>query len=34
MEQLHIPTVDHFEPQVEDLRRAVDFIKIRQVVFT
>jgi atypical dual specificity phosphatase len=27
IELLHLPTVDHFEPSVEDLKRAVDFIQ-------
>lgn len=27
IEQLHLPTVDHFEPSVEDLKRAVEFIQ-------
>ena len=27
MEQLHLPTVDHFEPSVEDLKKAVSFIQ-------
>ena len=27
IEQLRLPTVDHFEPSVEDLKRAVDFIQ-------
>ena len=29
IEQLHLPTVDHFEPTVSDLCRAVDFISLR-----
>ena len=27
IENLHLPTVDHFEPSVEDLKRAVSFIQ-------
>lgn len=27
IEHLHLPTVDHFEPSVEDLKRAVSFIQ-------
>lgn len=27
IEQLRLPTVDHFEPSVEDLKKAVDFIQ-------
>ena len=27
IEQLHLPTVDHEEPRVEDLQRAVEFIR-------
>lgn len=27
IEQLRLPTVDHFEPSVEDLKRAVEFIR-------
>ena len=31
IEQLYIPTVDHFEPTAKDLKTAVDFIRVRQV---
>jgi atypical dual specificity phosphatase len=27
MKELYLPVVDHFEPSVEDLRRAVNFIR-------
>jgi atypical dual specificity phosphatase len=32
MKELYLPTVDHFEPTVEDLESAVQFIKTRQAV--
>lgn len=31
MRQLRLPTTDHFEPQVEDLERAVQFIRAHQL---
>ena len=27
IKQLHLPTIDHFEPSVESMTRAVEFIK-------
>jgi protein-tyrosine phosphatase len=31
IEQLRLPTVDHFEPSAKDLKKAVEFIRLRQV---